>query len=464
MIIVSKRENAMKRKMYETLLEWKRKDAGRSAILIDGARRVGKSWIVEEFAKCEYDSHLLLDFTKASHEVRALFNEYLDDLDTFYSLLQAYANVRLIPGKSVVIFDEVQNFPRAREAIKHLVKDGRFHFIETGSLISIRQNVKDILIPSEEYHVRMHPMDFEEFLWATGNEARWDMVSDFFHSRKPLGGMAHKIMMGLFRQYVLVGGMPQAVLRHIETNGDFAEVDREKRRILQLYRDGIQKHAGALAYKVEAIFDALPSELSRHEKKFRPSDIAKDSRHRDYEDALFWLKDAMVVNPCYNATEPNLGLGLNLEASTLKCYLLDTGLLVSHAFTESALVADEVHRRILFDKLEFNNGMIVENAVAQMLVAAGRPLFFFSKYDKSDAAERMEVDFLIAKSRLGRRKNISPIEVKSSKNYMTVSLDKFRRKYGQFIDTPYVLHAGELKEETDVVYLPLYMAPLLAGN
>lgn len=452
----------MKRKMYETLREWKRKDAPRLAILVDGARRVGKSWIVEEFAKSEYDSYLLLDFTKANREIRALFNEYLDDLDTFYSLLQAYSNVRLTPGKSVVIFDEVQHFPRAREAIKHLVKDGRCHFIETGSLISIRQNVKDILIPSEEIHVKMHPMDFEEFLWATGNEARWDMVRDFFRKGKPLGEMAHRILMGLFRQYILVGGMPQAVLRHIDTNGDFAEVDREKRRILQLYRDGIQKHAGALAYKVEAIFDALPSELSRHEKKFRPGDIAKDSRHRDYEEALFWLKDAMVVNPCYNATEPNVGLGLNLETAALKCYLLDTGLLISHAFTESALVADEVHKRLLFDKIEFNNGMVVENAVAQMLTAAGRPLFFFSKYDKAEAAERMEVDFLMAKSKLGRRKNISPIEVKSSKNYATVSLDKFRRKYSQYIDSPYVLHTGDFKKVGDVTYLPLYMAPLLA--
>lgn len=452
----------MKRKLYDTLLGWKRNDADRTAILLDGARRVGKSWIVEEFAKSNYETYLLLDFTKANQKVRALFNEYLDDLDTFYSLLQAYSNVRLKPGKSVVIFDEVQHFPRAREAIKHLVKDGRCHFIETGSLISIRQNVKDILIPSEEIHVKMHPMDFEEFLWATGNEARWDMVRDYFTRRKPLGEMAHKIMMGLFRQYILVGGMPQAVLRHIATNGDFDEVDREKRRILQLYRDGIQKHAGSLAYKVEAIFDALPSELSRHEKKFRPSDIAKDSRHRDYEEALFWLKDAMVVNPCYNATEPNVGLGLNLEMSALKCYLLDTGLLVSHAFTESALVADEIHKRILFDKLEFNNGMIVENAVAQMLTAAGRPLFFFSKYDKSEAAERMEVDFLMAKSKLGRRKNISPIEVKSTKNYTTISLEKFRRKYTQFIDTPYVLHTGDLRTESDVTYLPLYMAPLLA--
>ena len=451
----------MKRKIYDVLLEWKRTDAARCAILIDGARRVGKSWIAEEFARREYESYLLIDFTKASGKVKELFNEYLDDLDTFFSLLQAYVNVRLVAGKSVVIFDEVQAFPRAREAIKHLVADGRYHYIETGSLISIRQNVKDILIPSEEMHVKMYPMDFEEFLWATGNEVRWEVTKEFFAKRKPLGNMAHRIMMGLFRQYLLVGGMPQVVVRHVETKGDFAEVDKEKRRILTLYRDGIQKHAGALAYKVEAIFDQLPSELSRHEKKFRPSDIDKDTRLRDYEDALFWLKDAMVVNSCYNATEPNIGLNLNLEDSTLKCYMLDTGLLVSHAFGENSVAVDEIHRRILFDKLEFNKGMLVENIVAQMLVASGRQLFFFSKYDKSNASERMEIDFLIAKSKLGSRKNISPIEVKSTKNYTTVSLDKFRRKYRPYVDTPYVLHAGDLSVTSEVTYLPLYMTPLL---
>ena len=451
----------MKRKIYDTLLDWKRKDAPRRALLIDGARRVGKSWIVSEFARREYETCLLIDFTKASRKVKELFDDYLDDLDTFFSLLQTYANVRLVPGKSVIVFDEVQNFPRAREAIKHLVADGRFHYIETGSLISIRQNVKDILIPSEEIHVKMHPMDFEEFLWATGNETRWETARDFFARRKPLGRMAHKIMMDLFRQYLVVGGMPQAVACHVETKGDFGEVDREKRHILNLYRDGMQKHAGALSYKVEAIFDSIPAELSRHEKKFRPADIGGGTRMRDCEDAIFWLKDAMVVNACYNATEPNIGLGLNADNATLKCYMFDTGLLVSHAFAENVLAAEEIHKRILFEKLEFNKGMIVENAVAQMLVAAGRQLYFFSKYEKSNADERMEVDFLIAKSKLGRRKNVSPIEVKSSDNYTTKSLDKFRAKYAQYVDTPYVLHAGDVKIAGDVVYLPLYMAPLL---
>ena len=451
----------MKRKIYDALLAWKRNEADRNAILIDGARRVGKSWIAEKFAQNEYKAYLLIDFTKASRKIRELFDEYLDDLDTFFRLLQAYSNVKLVEHDSVIIFDEVQNFPRAREAIKHLVADGRFHYIETGSLISIRKNVKDILIPSEEIHVKMHPMDFEEFLWATGNEARWDAIRTFFDKRQPLGPLIHKTMMDLFRQYMIVGGMPQAVLRFIETNGDFIAVDKVKRGILTLYRDGIHKHTGGLAYKVEAVFDTLPAALSRHEKKFRPSDLSKDARLREYEDALFWLKDAMVINPCYNSTEPNVGLGLNLDRTTLKCYMGDTGLLVSHAFGENRNAVADIHRRILFDKIELNKGLVVENVVAQMLTATGRDLYFFSRYDKCNANERMEIDFLIAKSKIGRRKNVFPIEVKSGKNYTTISLDKFRRKYRAYIDTPCVLHAGDIKIDDGIVYLPLYMTPFL---
>ena len=454
----------MRRKIYNELLNWKMHDNGRSALLIDGARRVGKSWIVEEFAKQEYEKYLLLDFTKVSKEIRGLFNEHLDDLDTFFSLLQAYAKVRLPVGKSLLIFDEVQSFPRAREAIKHLVADGRYQYIETGSLISIRQNVKDILLPSEEQHIKMHPMDFEEFLLATGNEARWDVLQTFFDEKKPLGSALHRIMMTLFRQYLIVGGMPQAVSRFLESKGDFGEVDKVKRSILSLYRDGIQKHAGAQAYRVESIFDSIPSMLSRHEKRFRPSELEKDSRLRDYDEALFWLKDAMVANVCYNATEPNIGLSLNMDRTTLKCYMADTGLLVSHAFSENADAAADIHRRLLFDKLEINAGMIVENIVAQMITASGRPLFFFSKYDKNNADERMEIDFLLAKSKIGRRKNISAIEVKSGRKYTTVSLDKFRRKYPSQLDNAYVIHDGDLKVTDGVTFLPRYMTPLLLAR
>ena len=321
--------------------------------------------------------------------------------------------------------------------------------------------VKDILIPSEEAHIKMYPMDFEEFLWATGNEARWATIREFFDKRKPLGPLVHKMMMNLFRQYIIVGGMPQAVMRFIETKGDFMAVDRVKRGILTLYRDGIHKHAGALAYKVEAVFDTLPAALSRHEKKFKPSDISKDSKLREYEDALFWLKDAMVVNPCYNATEPNVGLGLNLDRTTLKCYMGDTGLLVSLAFGENKNAVADIHRRLLFDKIELNKGMLVENVVAQMLTATGRALYFFTRYDKNKADERMEIDFLIAKSKIGRRKNISPIEVKSGRTYTTVSLDKFRRKYRTYINTPYVLHTDDVTTEDGITYLPLYMTPFL---
>lgn len=450
----------MKRKIYAELAKWKQEDAGGTALLIDGARRVGKSYIVEEFAKAEYKSYIMIDFNRASKEVTELFTHYLDDLDMFFLYLSNFYNVKLYEHETLIIFDEVQLFPRARAAIKYLVADGRYDYIETGSLMSIRKNVQDIVIPSEERHLRMYPMDFEEFLWALGNETMMDFVRVCFEKRKPLGQALHRKAMDYFRQYLIIGGMPQAVEAYVDTR-DFARVDRIKRDILELYRADIVKHAVGYEMKVEQIFDDIPAQLQKHEKKFRLSSLKKEARFRDYEDALFWLSDAMIVNICYNSTAPNIGLKLNMERMTLKCYMADTGLLISHAFDENGIVSEEIYRKLLFDKLEVNQGMIVENVVAQMLAASGHKLYFYSNSSRDDADQRMEIDFLIAKSKISSRHNISPIEVKSGKNYTLTSLRKFKEKYKEQLHIPYLLHTGDLKEEEGIAYLPLYMTPLL---
>ena len=450
----------MKRKIYTSLLEWKREGAGKSALLIDGARRVGKSYIAEEFAKNEYRSYLLIDFNRIGSDVTSLFDSYLDDLDTLFMYLSSYYNVRLHAHESLIVFDEVQMFPRARAALKYLVADGRFDYIETGSLMSIRRNVKDIVIPSEERHIRMHPMDFEEFLWAMGNDTLMDAVTKSFTERKPLGQALHRKAMDMFRRYMIVGGMPQTVLEYAESR-DFDKVDRIKRDILTLYRSDISKHAEGCELRAESIFDDIPAQLQKHEKKFRFSSLKKEARFRDYEDALFWLDDAMIVNTCYNSTDPAIGLKLNMDRLTLKCYMADTGLLISHAFDENGLVSEEIYKKLLFDKLEVNKGMIVENIVAQMLTASGHKLYFYSSPSGTERESRMEIDFLISKRKIRSRHNISPIEVKSGKNYTLSSLRKFKAKYAEQLNTPYVLHTGDVKEEDDIVYLPLYMTPLL---
>lgn len=450
----------MKRKIYEKLVEWKMKDHKKVFLLIDGARRVGKSWIVEEFAKREYESYILIDFNKADSEIRGLFTEYLNDLDNLYMRLMALFQVRLIAGRSLIVFDEVQQFPPARAALKYLMADGRYDFIETGSLISIQENVKNIVIPSEERHLKMYPMDFEEFLWATGNELMMDAIRSNFNNRKPMGQALHRKAMDLFRQYLIVGGMPQAVAEFIKTH-DLNEVDKTKRDIIELYKGDIAKHAGRARTRVRRIFDDIPSQLQKHEKKFQFSKLGKSGRFRDYADSIFWLQEAMIVNVCTNSTEPNIGLKLNEERSSLKCYMGDTGLLISHAFSENELAAENLHKRLLFDNIELNEGMIMENIVAQMLTSTGRTLHFFSSSNRIDSSCNMEIDFLIANTKIGRKKNIVPIEVKSGKRYTTTSLDKFTAKYGPYLDQPYILHAKDLEFRNGVVCLPLYMTPLL---
>ena len=450
----------MRRKIYDEILKWKKRSAGQTALLIDGARRVGKSYIAEKFAAAEYKSYLLIDFNRAPKEVTDLFDNYLNDLDTLFMYLSGFYNTKLYERETLIILDEVQLCPRARSAIKYLVADGRYDYLETGSLMSIKKNVKDILIPSEEEHLKMYPLDFEEFLWALDNETLMPLIQTCYEKKQPMGQALHRKAMDYFRQYMIVGGMPQAVARYVETR-DFDSIDRVKRAILELYRADIVKHAAGYEIKVEQIFDNIPAQLQKHDKKFKLSSLKKEARFRDYDDALFWLSDAMIANICYNSTAPSIGLKLNMDRLTLKCYMADTGLLISHAFDENGIVSEEIYKKLLFDKLECNKGMIVENLVAQMLTAAGHKLYFYSNPSRDEVSERMEIDFLIAKSKISSRHNISPIEVKSGKNYTLTSLKKFRNKYAEQTDTPYVLHTGDLKEADGITYLPLYMTPLL---
>ena len=456
----------MKRKIYQQLLDWKHNRHGEVALLIEGARRIGKSYIVEEFAKNEYDSYLLIDFSRVNPKVIEFFDLYLDDLDMLFTSLELYGKKKLIPRKnptdgasSLIIFDEIQFCPRARSAIKHLVADHRFDYIETGSLISIKKNVKDIMLPSEEHAIEMYPMDFEEFLWAMGDEMMMPFIKMQFEKRKPMEAF-HRKALDYFRQYMIVGGMPQAVQTYVDTR-DFDKVDERKRDILGIYRNDIRKYADNQETKVAAIFEELPGQLQKHEKKFRLADLQSHARMRDYSEAFFWLSDAKIINCCYNSTEPSIGLKLNEERTTLKCYMGDTGLLICHAFDERGIVTSELYQKLMFDKLEVNEGMLVENIVAQMLRAAGHKLYFFSKYSAKEADERMEIDFLIAKPTITSRHNISPIEVKSGSNYTITSLKKCIKKYGKQLATQYVLHDKDLKVEDGITYLPLYMTPLL---
>lgn len=456
----------MRRKIYDKLLEWKKSHKGDTALLIEGARRIGKSYIVEEFARKEYESYILVDFSKVNPQVMEFFNLYLDDLDMLFMNLELYFRRKLTPrqtkgeeARSLVIFDEVQFCPRARAAIKHLVADRRYDYIETGSLISIKKNVKDIMLPSEEHAIEMFPMDFEEFLWAMGDEMLMPYIRLRFDKRLPMEAF-HRRAMDYFRQYLIVGGMPQAVLKYVETR-DFEKVDEVKRDILALYRNDIHKYADNQETKVAAIFEEIPGQLQKHEKKFVLSALQSEARMRDYSQAFFWLSDAKIINCCYNSTAPSIGLKLNEERTTLKCYMGDTGLLISHAFDERGIVSADLYRKLMFDKLEVNEGMLVENIVAQMLRAAGHKLYFFSNSSRTSVEDRMEIDFLIAKPVTTSRHNISPIEVKSGQRYTLNSLRKCIAKYSSQLSMPYVLHDKDVKIEDGIVYLPIYMTPLL---
>lgn len=448
----------MKRKIYNDLLIWKAK-GGKSALLIEGARRIGKSYIAEEFARQEYASYILVDFNKVGTKVKRWFAEYMDDLDSLFELLEQYYHVKLVRRNSLIIFDEVQMCPRARAAIKYLVADGRYDYLETGSLVSIKKNVKNIVIPSEEEATQMYPMDFEEFLWAMGDEVTMDIIRHHYESNRPMNDM-HRDVMDKFRRYLIVGGMPQAVQTYVDTR-DFDHVDAVKRMILAIYRNDINKYAGRLKLKVTAIFDDIPAQLKNNERRFCLADLQSEARMRDFESAFLWLSDAKIVNCCYNTVAPNVGLKLNMDRTTLRCYMADTGLLISHAFDEKGIVSSELYKKLLTDKLEVNAGMMMENMVAQMLAASGHRLYFYNNPDREDKENRMELDFLIQKDKVTNRHNIIPLEVKSSSGYTLTSLKKCMKKFDEFITLPTVLHTSDSQIEDGIRYLPLYMTSCL---
>lgn len=445
----------LKRKIYDELLDWKRKSDGKTALLIDGARRVGKSYIVEKFAQNEYKSHIMIDFGNAPQDILDMFIHESADLDLFFAKLSAFYSTALYKRESLIVFDEVQQFPRARQLIKYFVADGRYDFVETGSLIRLKKNTEDIIIPSEEEHKELFPLDFEEFLWAMGDEATVPMIRRCFETKSPLGQALHRKVMNDFRQYVLVGGMPQSVLAY-QNGKDFEASDEAKRRILRLYRDDVSKFAEGYEEKVYAVFDGIPAQLSKKEKKYKLSSINKNARFRAYEDSFIWLNEAMVVNACFNTTDPNVGLALSADHSTQKCYMADTGLLVTHTFMDTAYTDNELYKAILFDRLDVNEGMLMENIVAQILRRTGHKLYFYSRSDSRNRINHMEIDFLIIEG-----KKISPIEVKLGNYRSHASLDKFRKKFTSKVGTPYILYPKDVMEKDGIWHLPLYMAMFL---
>ena len=450
----------LKRKIYSKLLEWKEEASGSKAILIEGARRIGKSTVCEEFAKKEYDNYILIDFAKKDKEVEQYFASYLNDLDTFFMMLQAHFGKKIKQRDAVIIFDEVQMYPQARAAIKYLVADGRYDYMETGSLISIKENVKDIVIPSEERHLNMYPLDFEEFAWALGEEILLECIKNCFDKKVPMDRGLHNKAMLLFKQYMLVGGMPKPVLLFADNHKDFSAADKEKRDILKLYREDIMKINAQYRSKVLAIFDQIPGLLSQHEKRVIFKKIQEGSYAEQYEETFFWLADSMISNECFLCNDPNIGLSINEVRTYVKCYMGDTGLLVSHAFDENELLEDEVYKQILSGRLSMNEGMLYENVIAQMLTANGHKLYFYTHYNDEKHRNDIEIDFLLSNNSKLKYK-IYPVEVKSGAKYTTTSLTKFKEKFRNRIGECYIIHPRNLIVKDGIVCIPPYMAMLL---
>ncbi len=446
------------RKIYSKLLAWKNECRGAKALLIEGAKCIGKSTAVLEFAKREYQNYLLIDFSIASDEVKEYFVKYVKDLDYLFMLLFAEFKVSNLPKRqSLIIFDEVQFCPKAREAIKHLVKDGRYDYIETGSLISIKENVENILIPSEERQLKMFPLDFEEFLWAMKECELANLIKKAFTEKKPLPESLHEKAMLLFKEYMLVGGMPQSLVAYIDNNKDFVMADQEKRDILSLYRNDIMKIKTANKAKVLTIFDQIPGLYHNMKKRIVFNKIVPGSFVDQYEDTFFWLDNSFIANNCFLCNDPNIGLSINENRSYVKCYLGDTGLLTSHVFDENELMEEEIYKGILKGNLSLNIGMLYENAIAQCLVANNHRLFFYTRYSQEKLRNDIEIDFLISnKSKVNFK--LYPIAVKSGKNYCTVSIEKFVNKYRERIDVAYIIHPKNLKCLNEkIICIPSYM-------
>lgn len=440
-----------KRKIYKDLLDWKDSSKGTTALLIEGARRVGKSTIAEEFAKAEYKSYILIDFAFEPGHIIDLFKD-VNDLDYLFLQLQLHYGVDLHERESLIIFDEVQFNPLARQAIKKLVADGRYDYIETGSLISIKKNVEGILIPSEERKIEIFPMDFEEFLWATGEGVTNNMLEKFFTSKKPLGEDANRNMMRLFRLYMLVGGMPQAIKAYIDTN-NFRMVDQVKRDIINLYEQDFYKLDPS--GKISTLFDSIPAELARASSRYQVSSVIKNSRASDLLEEISELKASKTVLIAYNANDPSTGLSRNLNLDKFKMYLADTGLMVTLMFKDRDFTDNVIYKKILSNKLSSNLGMLYENIVGQTFSAKGYKLFYNTYYDKT-AKRTYEIDYLITEAN-----KVSPVEVKSSNYRKHTSLDEFSKKYSKNIGNKYVIHNKDFKKEKDIYYLPFYMAQFL---
>lgn len=445
----------IKRKIYNKMLEWKNTCNGSKALLIEGARRIGKSTVAEEFGRNEYKSFVNIDFNKASRKILDSFDD-LNNLDIFFQTIILEYNVRLYPRESLIIFDEIQKFPKAREAIKYLVADGRYDFIETGSLISIRENVESITLPSEERKIKMYPVDFEEFMVYMNEEILLQYIENCFDKKQPLEPKMHEKAMHLFKEYMLVGGMPQAIVAFASGGRDFAAADIEKRDILELYRDDIKKAAKRYHSRVSALFENIPAYLSTHEKKIVLKDIEKGATFDKYDEPLFWLEDSMICNLCYKCNDPNVGFAMNKNDSAVKCYMGDTGLLVSLAFSENEISGVQLYKQIMNDRLSLNEGMIYENAIAQMIAGKGRKLYFYTRYSEEKHRNDIEIDFLLSnESKTNFR--VFPIEVKSSKNYTTTSLGRFKDIFGKKIAMQYIIHPKNLSVDGNIIKIPPYM-------
>ena len=439
-----------KRKVYGQLLEWKNKYSDRYAVLLEGARRVGKSTIAEEFAKREYVSYILIDFANITDEMKHVFDD-IANLDIFFLRLQAETGVKLIEGQSVIVFDEIQRMPKVRQAIKHLVKDGRYHYIETGSLISIKKNVKDILIPSEEMKISVYPMDYEEFLWACGKES-YDLLRQINALNKPIGDSTNRVLMRDFRIYMAVGGMPQAVDAYVQGK-NFSEIDVIKREIINLYKDDFRKIDPS--GRISAIFESIPSQLANQQKRFVLSRATGKRITRKDEELLYDLLDSKTVISCYNVTEPSVTLSQGKDFKTYKLYLADVGLFTTMLFNDASQVYEKIYSKLLSDKLEANLGFLYENAVAQIIKSSGRDLYYHTWQEKGKV-HSYEVDFLISS-----RGKIIPIEVKSSDTRKHISIDVFSKKYSKVISRRILFSQKDIGKEGMLELRPIYLAPIV---
>ncbi|MBO7126193.1 ATP-binding protein [bacterium] len=450
-------EIVLKRKTYEELLKWKKEYAPEYALFLKGARRVGKTTIAEELGRNEYKSFITINFQSTNDTIRDLFVNSLLDLDYFFNVIQLQYGKKLYKRESLIILDEIQLYPLARQALKTLLADGRYDYIETGSLAGIKKKTEssEILIPSEEYAVEMFPLDFEEFLWATGDEFTFPIIKSSYEKVKPLGNL-HKDIFRKFREYMCVGGMPQAVVKYIQTK-DFEKVDFAKKEILALYRNDIKNQKEENSTYLGNILDNIPSELSKHEKRssFQLSHVDKNARYREYSSPLTWLSEAMIVNVARNVTDPSPALTLSMDDERFKCYLLDTGLLINLSFGDGTFMNNEFYKAILTDRLHINEGMFVENAVAQCLRSNGHKILFYVEYN-GNGKPVMEIDFLIRKE-----KKVVPVEVKSGREFAAKSLRNFKTKFSNRIGFQYVLYDGDVKRDNEVICLPYYMAALL---